>query len=68
MMHADGYDKHAPLKSFATKPWVYYRRMQAFMPGTQPRGTHSFNPGSSSCVLATQALDKVNAEDDEEED
>lgn len=38
------------------------------MPGTQPGETHSFNPGSSSCVLATQALDKVNAEDDEEED
>jgi hypothetical protein len=42
--------------------------MQAFMPGTQPRGTHSFNPGSSSSVSATQALDKVNAEEDGEED
>ena len=38
------------------------------MPGTQPRGIHSFNLGSSSSVLATQVLDKVNAEDDEEED
>ena len=38
------------------------------MPGTQPRGTHSFNPSSSSSVSATQAIDKVNAEEDGEED
>ena len=42
--------------------------MQAFMPGTQPQGTHSFNPSSSSSVSATQALDKVEAEEDGEED
>ena len=68
MMHADWYDKHTPLKAFAMKPWVYYCRMQAFMPGTQSWGTHSFNPGSLPFVLATQVLDKVNAEDDEEKD
>ena len=38
------------------------------MPGTQPRGTHSFDPSSSSCVSATQALDSINAENDGEED
>ena len=67
-MHADLYDKHAALKAFAMKPWPYYRRMQAFMPGTQPQGTHAFDPGNSSCASATQVLDKVNAEDDGEED
>ena len=42
--------------------------MQAFMPGTQPQGTHSFDPGNSLCASATQVLNKVNAEDDGEED
>ena len=67
-MHADLYDKHAALKAFVTKPWPYYHRMQAFMLGTQPRGTHAFDPGNSSCAWATQVLDKVNVEDDGEED
>ena len=40
------------------------------MPEAQPRGTHAFNPASSSCLSATQELNlnKVNAEDDGEED
>jgi hypothetical protein len=38
------------------------------MPGAQARGTHSFDPGSSSSGSASQALDIVNAEDDGEED
>lgn len=62
--------KHTLLKPFATKGWPFYRRMQGFMPGAQPRGTHSFDPSSSgsSGVAATQALDKVNEEHDGEED
>ena len=39
--------------------------MQNFMPGTQPRGTYSFDPSSSS---AQSVLDKVNAEEDGAED
>lgn len=61
------YVKNAPLKPFATKGWPFYRRMQEFMPGTQPRGTHSFDPGSSS-LSSSQALNLVNAENDGEED
>ena len=38
------------------------------MPGAQPRGTHSFDPGSISTTSATQALDSVNAEKDGVED
>ena len=37
------------------------------MPGTQPRGTHSFDPSHSSAQSA-QMLDTVNAEVDEAED
>ena len=67
-MHADLYDKHAPLKLFVMKSWPYYHSMQEFMPGTQPQGTHSFDPGNSPCASATQCqvLNKVNAEDDGE--
>jgi hypothetical protein len=36
------------------------------MPGTQPRGTHSFDPGSS--LHSAQMLDDVNAEEDGAED
>ena len=39
--------------------------MKSFMPGTQPRGTHAFNPFSES---DTRSLDAVNAEEDGEED
>ena len=63
--------KHSPLRPFATRAWPFYRRMQGFMPGAQPRGTHSFDPSSSagsSAVAATQALDNINAENDGEED
>ena len=40
------------------------------MPGTQPWGTHAFDPDSQSksSQLATQALNAVNAEDDGAED
>ena len=61
------YVKKAPLKPFTTKCWPFYRRMQEFMPGTQPRGTHSFDPGSSS-LSSSQALNLVNAENNGEED
>ena len=47
------------------KPWLFYRKMQDFMPGTQPQGTYSFDPSSSS---AQSMLDKVNAEEDGAED
>jgi hypothetical protein len=40
--------------------------MQNFMPGTQPRGTHAFNPSSSQS--ATQMLNVLNAEEDGAED
>lgn len=63
-----GFEKHAHLKPFATKPWPFYRRMREFMPGAQPRGTHAFNPGSSSCTSASQALIEVNTEVDGDED
>jgi hypothetical protein len=68
VIHANRYHKHAPLRPFVTKAWPHYRRMQGFMPGAQPRGTHSFDPGSSSSASATQALNEVNAENDGEED
>ena len=44
--------------------------MQNFMPGTQPRGTHSFDPssGSSAQSQALQMLDSINSEDDGAED
>jgi hypothetical protein len=42
--------------------------MQAFMPGTQPRGTHAFNPAGSSSQSAMQMLDIVNTEEDGAED
>ena len=38
------------------------------MPGTQPRGTHAFDPASSSSQSATQMLNIVNAEEDGAED
>ena len=38
------------------------------MPGTQPQGIHLFDPDSSSCVSATQALNSINAENNGEED
>ena len=47
------------------KPWPFYRKMQNFIPGTQPRGTYSFDPSSSS---VPSVLDKVNAEEDGVED
>ena len=46
-----------------TKPWPHYCQMQAFMPGTQPRGTHAFNPANSS-QSATQMLNIIDAEED----
>jgi hypothetical protein len=60
--------QNAPLRAYATKAWPYYRRMQAFMPGTQPRGTHAFDPAGSSSQSATHILDVVNAEEDGAED
>lgn len=60
--------KHGPLKPFATKPWPYYRRMQGFMPGTQPRGTHAFDPGSSSQSTTQSLLTVVDTEEDGAED
>ena len=60
--------KHAPLKAYETKSWPHYRSMQAFMPGTQPRGTHAFNPDNSSSQSATQILNVINAEEDGAED
>jgi hypothetical protein len=42
--------------------------MQAFMPGTQPRGTHAFDPGSLPCISTNPVLNEVNEEDDGEED
>ena len=57
--------QHTHLKPFAMKPWPFYRKMQNFMPGTQPQGTYSFDPSSSS---AQSVLDKVNAEEDGAED
>jgi len=42
--------------------------MQTFMPGTQPRGTHAFDPGSSSSQSAMQALGVIDAEEDGAED
>lgn len=38
------------------------------MPGTQPRGTHAFNPDSLSSQSATQMLNIVNEEEDGAED
>lgn len=38
------------------------------MPGTQPRGTHAFDPAGSSSQSATQMLNTVNAEEDGAED
>ena len=61
-----GYDKHTALKPYATKAWPYYRKMQGFMPGTQPRGVHSFDP--AAVPSATLELNSVNAEDDGDED
>jgi hypothetical protein len=42
--------------------------MQSFMPGTQPRGTHAFDPNKSSSQSATQVLSIINAEEDGAED
>jgi hypothetical protein len=63
----DNIQKHSPLKAFALKPWPFYRRMQAFMPGTQPRGTYAFDPGSSTHDSSIQ-LHNIEAEEDAEED
>ena len=38
------------------------------MPGTQPRGTHAFDPASSSSQSAMQILNVVNTEEEGEED
>jgi hypothetical protein len=38
------------------------------MPGTQPRGTHAFDPGSSSSQSATQMLTAIISEEDGAED
>ena len=62
------FKKHTPLKAYAMKLWPYYRRMQAFMPGTQLWGTHAFNPGSSSSQSATQILNVVDEEEDKAKD
>ena len=42
--------------------------MQAFMPGTQPWGTHAFDPGSLSSHSVMQILNTVNTEEDGAED
>lgn len=42
--------------------------MQGFMPGTQPRGTHAFNPENSTSLSATQTLNAVDEEEDGAED
>ena len=60
--------KHAQLKAYETKAWPHYRQMKAFMPGTQPCGTHAFDPNNSSSQSAIQILNVVDAEEDEEED
>ncbi|KAF8221168.1 hypothetical protein L208DRAFT_1329698, partial [Tricholoma matsutake] len=57
--------RHAPLRSFMTRAWPHYRKMQGFMPGVQPRRTHAFDPSSHS---ATEMLNAVNAEEDGAED
>jgi len=62
------YTKHAALKPFLKKSWPYYHKMQTFMPGTQPRETHAFDPGSSSSQSAMQALGVIDAEEDGAED
>jgi hypothetical protein len=59
--------QHTSLKPYATKSWPFYRKMQNFMPGTQPRGTHSFDPSNVS-AQSTQMLNNVNAEEDGAED
>lgn len=38
------------------------------MPGTQPRGTHAFDPNKSYSQSATQVLSVINTEEDEAED
>ena len=38
------------------------------MPGTQPRGTHAFDPASSSSQSSTQILNSINTEEEEAED
>ena len=38
--------------------------MQAFIPGTQPQGMHTFDPASSSSQLATQKLNSINTEEE----
>ena len=38
------------------------------MPGTQPRGTYSFDPGSSSSHSTTQMINAINVEEDDAED
>jgi len=42
--------------------------MQDFMPGTQPQGTHAFDPDSSSGQSMTQMLNTIDVEADEMED
>jgi hypothetical protein len=48
-----------------TRAWPHYHRMQGFMPGVQPHGTHAFDPSSHS---VTEMLNAVNAEEDGAED
>ena len=60
--------KHAQLKAYKTKAWPHYRQMKAFMPGTQPCGTHVFDPYNSFSQSAIQILNVVDAEEDGEED
>jgi hypothetical protein len=42
--------------------------MKGFMPGIQARGTHAFDPASSTSRSATDIINAVNAEEDGEED
>ena len=35
------------------------------MPCTQPRGTHTFDPGSTSACSVTQIISTINAEEDQ---
>jgi hypothetical protein len=42
--------------------------MQGFMPGTQARGTHAFDPGAFSSHSATNIINAINEEEDGAED
>ena len=43
----------AIMKPFRNKGWVYYDRMLAIMPSSQPRGTHAFHLALAASVTAS---------------